>query len=213
MRDSLTEGSGKRSDMALVEPLLALAAGEPAAKARLFALHTVGSHPDVRKKLWDMPSRFAAADPARDDYVAAYASTILKTDRLLGRIYEGMAELSRRSGRPFSILYFSDHGQAHVKSGGKVLLQHGPGTQGNWDVPLVRIDSDKRERRFLKSGKSGMAFAPGLMDWMGIANPVVEPYRLFDGADDPQAGAHVCPGGLKACRKPDPARPIEARLQ
>ena len=95
-----------------------------------------------------------------------------------------MNENYKSSGRKFSIIYFSDHGQVHVERDGKIIINNNKVSKYHYDIPLIRIDSDATERRWLDSKKSGLLFTAGLAHWMGIETPLLPVYDLFDGVDD-----------------------------
>ncbi len=150
---------------------------------RLIILHTIGSHPDACRRIEDMKDKF---EVTRKDlgYVACYVTSIKKTDAFLQKVYTTMQKSSAKSGRPFSIIYFSDHGQIHRNINGKIIINNNSASKFHYDVPLIRIDSDFKTRLHLKSQKSGLNFTEGLANWMGIQNPQLQHYDLFDGKDD-----------------------------
>ena len=152
-------------------------------KSHLYVLHTIGSHPNACSKLDDLEEPYKVSNSSLD-YVACYVSTIKKTDVFLSKLYELMNENYKSSGRKFSIIYFSDHGQCHVEREGKIVINNNTVSKYHYDIPLIRIDSDGVERRWLDSKKSGLLFTAGLAHWMGIETPQLPVYDLFDGVDD-----------------------------
>lgn len=154
-------------------------------RSNLFVLHTLGSHPDACKRLFPEDAQ-AKVSEKRYEYVACYVSTIAKTDAFLRDVHARMLERRARTGRPFSILYFSDHGMIHRELDGRILLDNSNVSRRHYDIPLVMIDSERPERRVLHSKKSGLRFVDGLANWMGVENARIEPYDLFDGKDDPE---------------------------
>lgn len=87
-------------------------------------------------------------------------------------MYEILSKEELRTGRPFSIIYFSDHGQVHKLNDGKILLNNNVASKFHYDIPLIKIDSDNKDLRLtLSSEKSGLNFTEGLANWMGIRNP------------------------------------------
>lgn len=154
--------------------------------ARLFVLHLLGSHPDACERIKEMKNPYRHSDEAKS-YIACYASSIKHTDELLERIYQFMADREKQTRRPFSILYFADHGLAHIEHDGKILLGNGEYTsKRHFDIPLFMIDSEQPYRKFFSSKKSGFSFTEGLAHWMNISNPHLTSYDLFDGKSDLQ---------------------------
>ncbi len=154
-------------------------------RSNLFVLHTLGSHPDACKRLFPEDAQ-AKVSEKRYEYVACYVSTIAKTDVFLKDVHARMLERRARTGRPFSILYFSDHGLLQRELDGRIHIDNGRPGKRHYDIPLVMIDSERPERRVLHSRKSGLRFVDGLANWMGVENARIEPYDLFDGKDDPE---------------------------
>ncbi len=151
--------------------------------SRLFVLHTIGSHPDACSRLNDFPEQYKV-QTQKLSYVACYVSTIKKTDLFLSRLYEQMKQHEAKTGRSFSILYFSDHGQVHRELDGKIYINNNYASKLHYDVPLIRIDSDATQREVLNSKKSGLLFTAGLANWLQIKNSQVPEYDLFDGVND-----------------------------
>lgn len=174
--------SAKLSDMVLLK-VLKRTLDEKTDRPRLIVLHTMGSHPKACKRLTDFPQAYRVDD---DKYqqIACYASTIKKTDLFLERVYEQMKHHEQSTHRPFSILYFSDHGLTHIKADGEFDLTHNAKSIYQYDVPLIKIDSDATQRQQQSSAKSGLFFTAGLAGWMGIKNATLPDYALFDGKND-----------------------------
>lgn len=153
---------------------------------RLTILHTLGSHPNACKRVKDIEDPYRVTDP-KYDYVACYVTSILKTDRLLERIYTELREHEKKTGRAFSILYFSDHGLAHItESDGRVVISNHETSKLHFNVPLIKIDSTDTDRKMLYSKKSGLRFTEGIASWLGIENEHLGQYDYFDGKDDPE---------------------------
>lgn len=128
-------------------------------------------------------------------------------------MYEILSKEELRTGRPFSIIYFSDHGQVHKLNDGKVLLNNNVASKFHYDIPLIKIDSDNKDLRLtLSSEKSGLNFTEGLANWMGIRNPDLLLYDLFDGKKDPtDFGLKRKIESIKT--PPDPAIDLSSHLQ
>ena len=171
--------------------------------SRLFVLHTIGSHPDACVRIQDMKNPYRHSDKNKA-YIACYVSSIKYTDEFLKQIYDFMTERERVTGRPFSILYFSDHGMAHIDNKGEIILGNAYASKRHYDIPLFMIDSERSEYKFINSKKTGLSFTEGLAHWMKISNPYLTSYDLFDGKSDPQD--YGLSDKIKAIKHPlDPA--------
>jgi glucan phosphoethanolaminetransferase (alkaline phosphatase superfamily) len=154
---------------------------------RLIVLHTIGSHPDACRRVLDIKDPYKVRD-SNYEHVACYATTIKKTDRFLESVVNLLKENGSKSGREFSVVYFSDHGLLHnSKSSRSVRLTNTNKEQSklHYNVPLVKIDSSDTEHKTVNAHKSGLNFTEGLASWMGIKNEKLGKYDLFDGKDDP----------------------------
>lgn len=154
-------------------------------KKRFFVLHTIGSHPNACKKIFDMPKKYVSSEK-KYQYIACYLSTIKKTDEFVRRVYQVLQDQKNKTGRDFSIIYFSDHGMVHVEKDGQIILNNNRASKYHYDIPLIKIDSNDSQRVLLKSKKSGLRFTEGLAYWLGIENKNLRSYNLFDGIDDPE---------------------------
>lgn len=95
-----------------------------------------------------------------------------------------MQEKSKNLDRPFSILYFADHGLAHRTVDGVNKINNNLKSKRHYDIPLVLIESKSKTRNVLTAQKSGLNFTEGLGTWLNISNPQVMYYNLFDGKND-----------------------------
>ena len=151
---------------------------------RLFVLHTIGSHPDACRRVLDLKNSFKSRD-YYFEYVACYISSIKKADFFISKVYDVLSRHKVSTGREFSIIYVSDHGQMHSESGGRLKLHNNAISKFHYDVPLVKIDSQGEGRLFIESEKSGLNFTAGIASWLGIeAEGQLEKYDLFDGVSD-----------------------------
>lgn len=75
---------------------------------RLIILHTIGSHPDVCRRILDIKDPYKVTD-SNLDFIACYVTSIKKTDRFLEQLTQLLKENQKDSGREFSVVYFSDH--------------------------------------------------------------------------------------------------------
>ena len=78
----------------------------------------------------------------------------------------------------------SDHGLAHKTEKNKTTLTNNFASKFHYDIPLIKIDSDRNDRIELSSEKSGLNFTEGLGNWMNIQNPDLPKTSLFDGKND-----------------------------
>lgn len=151
---------------------------------RLFILHTIGSHPDACRRVLDLKDSFKSRD-YYFEYVACYISSIKKADLFISNVYDALNRHKVRTGRKFSIIYVSDHGQIHSELGGRLKLHNNAISKFHYDVPLIKIDSQGKGRFFVKNEKSGLNFTAGIASWLGIeAEGQLEKYDLFDGVSD-----------------------------
>ncbi|WP_373217270.1 phosphoethanolamine transferase [Parasutterella excrementihominis] len=107
-----------------------------------------------------------------------------KTDQFIEKVFELLKKEKSVTGRPFSIIYFSDHGLAHKTEKNKTTLTNNFASKFHYDIPLIKIDSDRNDRIELSSEKSGLNFTEGLGNWMNIQNPDLPKTSLFDGKND-----------------------------
>lgn len=153
---------------------------------RFFVLHTIGSHPDACQRILDMRDSYHTSD-RRFDYLACYVSSIRKTDNFIKQIVATLKLQQEISHRPFSIIYFSDHGLAHRElDDHRIVINNNLVSYFHYDIPLIKIDSNQGSQHYLKSKKSGLRFTDGLATWLGISNEKLKPYDLFDGISDLQ---------------------------
>ena len=170
------------SDFVLL-PMVQSELSKDVSEPRLVVLHTIGSHNRACKRVTDMPYVYVASDNSYKN-LACYVSSIRKTDQFLEKLTDILAKHSQRTGRPYSIIWFSDHGQTQIEESGKYMMQHGDKTRSNFEVPLVRIDSEIPGPIRIKSFKSGLRFTCGLAGWMKIEADGLPNCNLFDGKDD-----------------------------
>lgn len=151
---------------------------------RLFVLHTIGSHPDACRRITGFPHPYQAVEP-QYDYVACYITSIKKTDEFLSRIVTTLRRHEQKTKRPFSLIYFSDHGLSTSRlDNGRIVINNNKVSSYHYDIPLVKIDSTDTQPIYLNSKKSGLHFTDGLGQWMKIKNSHLIPYDLFDGKND-----------------------------
>ncbi|EFM2015806.1 hypothetical protein HCQ44_002026, partial [Escherichia coli] len=99
---------------------------------------------------------------------------------------EKLNNFMRENDNSYSMIYFSDHGQAHREIGGEIYFNNNRASKLHFDVPLFMISSDDDSRHECKSFKSGFNFVNGIASWVGIKNKKIDSnYSLFDCNDDP----------------------------
>lgn len=170
------------SDFALLKPFKQILS-QKTDQSRLIVLHTLGSHPDVCKRILDIKNPYTTWDKNLS-YVACYVTSIKKTDQFIEKVFEILKKEKSVTSRPFSIIYFSDHGLAHKTEKNKTTLTNNIASKFHYDIPLIKIDSDRNERIEISSEKSGLNFTEGLGNWMNIQNPELPKTSLFDGKND-----------------------------
>lgn len=166
----------------------AISVKEGQGKKRLFVFHLYGSHPDPCQRVVDfeMDQYIPANDRLKT--IACYVASIHKTDMFISKVYDVLQNSLSNQKRSFSLVYFSDHGLAHLEENGHLLLSHVKGrSPEQFRIPLVRIDSGYTKVKECDSFKSALNFTEGLATWMGIRSDFLNPhYDLFDCKDDPK---------------------------
>lgn len=175
--------TARHSDGILLNILQDYLSEKTSKKARLFVLHTLGSHPDACQRIEDMDDPYVVND-RKMSYVACYVSSIKYADEFLEKLYGQMKTYQKQSGRPFSILYFADHGMIHREIDGVIYLNNNKASKRHYSIPLLVLDSEASEHKVLNSVKSGLSFTEGLGTWMNITAKQMQHYDLFDGKSD-----------------------------
>ena len=175
--------NSKHSDMVLLKDLSTKLTQEIGTQPRLFVLHTLGSHPNACERIKGMRNPYKVRDKKFSN-IACYISSIKYTDKFLEKLYHLMQKNSQLSHRPFSILYFSDHGLTHKTIDGIIQVNNNSISKRHYNIPLVLIESNSKTRNVLTAQKSGLNFTEGLATWLDISNPKAMTYNLFDGKND-----------------------------
>lgn len=197
------------SDFELLKPFKQIL-NQETDQSRLIILHMLGSHADACKRISDVADPYLVNDENLSN-VACYVTSIKKADRFIEKVFDISQKEKAVSGRPFSIIYFSDHGNVHSKNGDKVVLTNNFASKYHYDIPLIKIDSEGDKHQELTSEKSGLNFTEGLGNWMGIQNPELPEYDLFDGKDDPTD--YGLKAKIKSIRTPeDPSIDLTGKL-
>lgn len=175
--------SSNTSDFELLKPLTA-ALESSSDKKKLIVMHLYGSHPSACDRISDYKLITTVKD-AQYQYLNCYISSIQKTDDLLRDTWQKLEENYRKTGKTFSMIYFSDHGLAHRELGGEIIFNNNRASKLHYNVPLFNIASDSDERKVCHSFKSGLNFTEALGNWMGIRNThLAKAYNLFDCRSD-----------------------------
>lgn len=165
--------SNNTSDFELI-PIFEQQLAAKTTKKRLFFLHIYGSHQNACNRILDFPVQTMVKDKVYAE-MACYVNSLHKTDVFLEKVYAAL----KQNGRPFSMVYFSDHGLSSVMEDGLMKMVHGTVSRQKYDVPLVKISSDDHARVWVKSAKSGYYFTDGLAQWLNISSSHLEHYNLF----------------------------------
>jgi len=175
--------TGNTSDFILVEKLKYIIENSGPKQKKLIVMHLYGSHPDACDRVSDY--HLISNTDYYYSYINCYISSIQKTDDILRQSYQLLDEAYTKENETFSILYFSDHGLAHVENSKQIQLNNSNVSNYHYDVPLFKVSSDDSERLECSTFKSGLNFTNGLASWMKITTPVLDPnYSLFDCIED-----------------------------
>lgn len=154
-------------------------------RKRFFVIHLYGSHPSACSRIEDY-HRIIQVKDKKYDYLSCYVSSIHKTDEALRKLNEILSKNYRTSGRSYSMIYFSDHGQAHKNINGKIFFNNNRESKRHYDIPLLKISSDDSQRKQYKTFKSGLMLVDGIANWIGIENAYIQKeYDLFSTENDP----------------------------
>ncbi|UKH24265.1 hypothetical protein D1107_02745 [Actinobacillus pleuropneumoniae] len=173
------------SDFALL-PKFNQIVSQNAQGKRFIVVHLYGSHPITCDRLTDYPKIFDDAKIAQKYHnVNCYLSSMKKTDELLEKLYNELNQNKAKTGRSFSMVYFSDHGLIHSEDDKGIHILNTAQGKLHFDVPLFKISSDDTERHVYKVFKSGLNFTDGIGKWIGITNEKLNPQAdLFSNQSD-----------------------------
>ena len=148
-------------------------------KINLYVLHLIGSHEPYCKRVDFEKEKLLYKSP--DERLSCYLHSITKTDEFLKNLDNLLKE---EFNTDYSVLYFSDHGLAHLR--GEYLLRHHYGFKQNYESPLVIFNGDDTEQHRIKVKKSGYNFIFAFAEWLGIRekNLEAENYTFFNNEDD-----------------------------
>ncbi|MDX7988941.1 phosphoethanolamine transferase [Xenorhabdus sp. 12] len=176
--------SSNTSDFSLVDKFNNFLSSD-SKKKRFFVLHLYGSHPNACSRIADY-KRIMQVTDKKYDYLSCYISSINKTDDILKDINKKLSENYKKSGRSYSMIYFSDHGLAHREHAGIVDFSNNQESKRHYDIPLLKVSSDDNTRKQYNAFKSGLMLVDGIANWMGIENSHIQKgYNLFSIENDP----------------------------
>ncbi|MEQ4732368.1 MULTISPECIES: phosphoethanolamine transferase [unclassified Providencia] len=151
---------------------------------RLFVIHLYGSHPNACARIEDYKNNYIPKNKNLHN-VSCYVASIEKTDKILNSIYDLLTEQQKKTGRSFSMLYFSDHGVSHSPTDDEIKLNLSNISAKVLDIPLMIFNSDSHRKKNIRAYKSGKLFITGLANWLNIKNQKIDSdYSLFSETED-----------------------------
>ncbi|MGA8884120.1 MAG: sulfatase-like hydrolase/transferase [Acinetobacter sp.] len=130
-------------------------------------LHMMGSHPDACERLFDSPRLY----PQYPEAINCYLSSINKMDAFLESVHGVLS----KTGKSFSMAYFSDHGMTvnndsyHVDNNSKA----------NYEVPFIVLSSDQTVREKLDKSISAYDFMNIYAGMLGVETPYLDQARTL----------------------------------
>ncbi len=166
--------SSRETDLALLSKLDKII-GKPTDKPRVIFMHILGSHRQFCHRLSDDYGIEKIEGVISGD-MSCYLTTIKQTDELLKRVYS----LLRKDKESFSLMYFSDHGHSSsLRDSIMATLRHSETHKSGFDVPMVVLSSDDKDRKFINAKKSGYNFIRQFSEWIGITVQGVDTDNYF----------------------------------
>lgn len=173
--------SGNTPDTVLLEPLKQLLAKDKD-QTKLIVLHLIGSHPTFCAHLNGEAPKFHLVSQE----MSCYLDTLKQTDTLLSEINTILKE----QNQSYSVIYFSDHGLAHLGEGKNLSMLNNKEYKQSYEVPFIRFSSDDKKRTMIKNPQSAFNFIHGFAQWLGIKeshlsqedffNPKKQPIKVFN---------------------------------
>lgn len=159
-------------DTALLPPLQRIL-NTPGSRPKLIVLHLLGSHMDFCKRL-----KNGVQFQYIDRMTSCYVSSIRETDQLL----HDSVQLLRAADKPWSLIYFADHGLAYKDPPRDMTLVYvGEGTKEQLRVPFAKISSDDRGRTMIRADRDAARFMEAFSLWTGIETAEI---AVHGGEDD-----------------------------
>ncbi|WP_109077880.1 sulfatase-like hydrolase/transferase [Aggregatibacter kilianii] len=173
--------SGNTPDTALLAPLKQLLEKDKD-QTKLIVLHLIGSHPTFCAHLNGEEPKFHLI--SRE--MSCYLDTLKQTDSLLSDINQ----ILKAQNQSYSVIYFSDHGLAHLGEGKNLSMLNNKEYKQSYAVPFIRFSSDDTKRTLIKNPQSAFNFIHGFAQWLGIKeshlsrddffNPKPQPIKVFN---------------------------------
>ncbi len=151
------------SDIGLLNRL-DYAINDSSTKPKLITLHISGSHSEFCSRI-SADYKIKYFNNSGDKKLDCYLNTLRQTDNFIENVYKKL----QQTNKPFSILYFSDHGLSTftTKLSGFHLTHNGKYKE-NFDSPMVILSSNDNKQTHIKSQKSGYNFMALFAHWLGI---------------------------------------------
>ncbi len=132
-------------------------------KPKVIFMHLIGSHSSFCRRIDDSYQVKPITDVINKK-LSCYLTSLRQTDKFIESTYH----ILQNSNTPFSMMYFSDHGQVHREKKNKVSLKHGGNHKQGFDVPMVIMSSDDTDRKYINAKKSGFDFVRQFSQWANI---------------------------------------------
>lgn len=153
----------KDDDLLLDQLRIAL---ESSDKRKVVFLHMMGSHFNECQRLHGYPVNFATP---HGDRFNCYLASIEKTDAFLREA----RLILERSGRSFSMVYFSDHGMITSREGSSgYRFKHATEYKQNYEVPFFVLASDLAEHIKESKNLSGFQFIDFFANWIKVKTSI-----------------------------------------
>ena len=174
---------GNTPDSALL-PELDKALQQASSQPKLIVLHLMGSHPPFCDRV--EAQQAAREYPTISAEMSCYLASLKQTDDLLAQIQQRL----QQQNQSYSVLYFSDHGLAHLGEGKDLTMLNNKEFKQSYAVPLVVFDSEAQRQTRIQNPQSAFNFMDGFAQWLGIKeshlnqqdffNPPTQSIKVFD---------------------------------
>lgn len=162
------------TDLALLSELAKIIE-KPIDKPRVIFLHIQGSHRQFCRRLNDDYGIENIEGVISSD-MSCYLTTIKQTDELIKRTYQ----LLEDNHQTFSLMYFSDHGHSSsLRDTALATVRHNEKYKSGFEVPMMVLSSDDKDRQFINAKKSGYHFIRQFSEWAGIQAKGIETDNYF----------------------------------
>ncbi|MEG3129170.1 phosphoethanolamine transferase [Pantoea cypripedii] len=160
-------------DMALLEHLHSIVNENHRSDNAVF-LHMIGSHPDTCSRLNGYPVNLHIS---QQESFNCYLATLQKLDTFIQRAHDILA----RSGEPYALVYFSDHGMTIDDN--ERPVRHGNDARQNYNIPFFILTSDNHKHLIDDTPISARHFM-ALFSWLTGINseliPAQSPAQVAD---------------------------------